>query len=191
MRLHILGRLGLGLTLLAVLLLAGCGTGENQNEEGVSSPVPSPEPTVVANTVVPNTAVAQNDIRNVDFSQTPQGQELVAGGGEILPGTIIYADLTGDGQEEAVVPVSSGGTGGDIGFAVFTERNGTLEELLASTPGRVMVEVDGGVLVETQPIYGPDDPNCCPSQLKKIYYRWDGDALVVDHEETINQPQKR
>jgi hypothetical protein len=186
MRLHMLGRLGLGLTLLAALLLAGCGTGEDKNEEGVSSPVPSPEPTVVANTIV-----AQTDIQEVDFSQTPQGQDLVAGGGEILPGTVIYADLTGDGQEEAVVPVSSGGTGGDIGFAVFTERNGTLEELLASTPGRVMVEVDEGVLVETQPIYGPDDPNCCPSQLKKIYYRWDGDALVVDHEETIDQPQKR
>jgi hypothetical protein len=164
--------------LLVALLIGACGSGAG---EGTPSPTPSP----VA------TAATYEDIRDVDFSQVPQVEDLLAGGGEVLPETVVYTDLTGDGQDEAVVPISSGGTAGDIAFAVFTLRNGVLDELLAREPGQVAVDVEDGQLVETQPIFGPNDPNCCPSQLKKTYYRWDGDELVVDHEETINQPPQK
>ncbi len=174
-----IGKLRLIAALFAALLLAGCGTGADN--EGPPSPTPSPGPT----------AVTYTDIRDVDFSEVPQVVDLLSGGGEILPETIIYADLTGNGQDEAVVPIASGGTAGDIGFAVFALRNGALEELLAKAEGRVALDVEEGQLVETQPIYGPDDPNCCPSQLKKIYYRWDGNALVPEREETIENPQKQ
>ena len=176
---HSIGRLQLAAVLFAALLLAGCGSGAD--EEGPPSPTPSPEPT----------AGTYTDIQDVDFYEVPQVVDLLSSGGEIVPETIIYADLTGDGQDEAVVPVASGGTAGDIGFAVFTLRNGAPEELLAKAEGRVALDVEEGRLVETQPIYGPDDPNCCPSQLRKIYYRWDGNALVPEREETIESPQKQ
>lgn len=179
MRFYSNGKLRLMATLFAALLVAGCGSGAD--EEGPPSPTPSPEPT----------AVTYADIQDVDFYEVPEVVDLLSSGGEIVPETIIYADLTGDGQDEAVVPIASGGTAGDIGFAVFTLRNGALDELLSKAEGRVALDVEEGQLVETQPIYGPDDPNCCPSQLRKIYYRWDGDALVPEREETIENPQKQ
>jgi hypothetical protein len=165
--------------LLVALLIGACGSGAG--EEGAPSPTPSP----VA------TAETYEDIQDVDFARAPEVKDLLAGGGEILPETVVYADLTDDGQDEAVVPISSGGTAGDIAFAVFTLHDGVLDELLARAPGQVAVAVEDGQLIETQPIYGPNDPNCCPSQLKNIYYRWDGHALVVDYEETIDQPQPK
>jgi hypothetical protein len=114
-------------------------------------------------------------------------------GGSLLPEEVILADLTGDGAEEAVIPVSSGGTGGNIAYAVFSYRDGELEEILTVKPeaGRVIVSVEDGLLVETQPIFGPEDPLCCPSQLRHTYYRWDGEELVVDHQETETVPSAK
>jgi hypothetical protein len=162
---------------------AACG--RKEEEPGAT---PSPPPGLTA-TVAP-----APDIDEVDFSQVPAVEELLKGtGGRLLPEEIVFADLTGDGAEEAVVPISSGGTGGNIAYVVFGYRNGELEEILEVKPeaGRVMMRVENGVLVETQPIYGPEDPLCCPSQLRHTYYRWDGDEFVVDHEETETVPSAK
>jgi len=190
-------RWALGLLLLvAALVVAACNIGKNQEPGAtptsvpVSSPssVPSEEPEPTA------TAVANPDIQGVDFSQVPAVEELVAdSGGRVLPQEIIFADLTGDGADEAVVPVSSGGSGGNVAYAVFGYRGGDLKELLVVKPeaGRVTVAVEDGMLVETQPVYAPEDPLCCPSQLRHTYYRWDGSELVVDHEKTETVPSAK
>jgi hypothetical protein len=173
----------LPLLLVAALVIAGCGQKDNQAE---STPSPTLEPTA--------TAEASPDISQVDFSQVPAVQSLLEdSGGRLLPEEIIFADLTGDGVDEAVVPISSGGTGGDIAYAVFGDRGGDLEELLQVKPeaGRVTAAVEDGVLVDTQPIYAPEDPLCCPSQLRRTYYRWDGKELVVDREETESAPSAK
>jgi hypothetical protein len=185
----------LGLLLLAAaLLVAACDTGQEQEPGATptSSPAPtsspSPKPEATA------TVAASSDIEGVDFSEVPAVEDLLAeSGGRLLPQEIIFADLTGDGAEEAVVPISSGGTGGNVAYAVFGYRGGDLEEFLVVRPeaGRVMVSVEGGVLVETQPVYAPEDPLCCPSQLRHTYYRWDGSELVVDHEETETVPSAK
>lgn len=169
--------------LIAGLVVAACG---QPDEEPEATSSPPPERTA---TVVP-----APDIAEVDFSRVRAVEDLLEGsGGYLLPEEIIITDLTGDGAEEAVVPVSSGGTGGNIAYAVFGYRDGDLEEILQVKPeaGRVMVSVEDGVLVETQPIYGPEDPLCCPSQLRHTYYRWDGDEFVVDHEETETVPSAK
>jgi hypothetical protein len=183
----------LGLLLLgAALVVAACGTGQEQETQTTPSPSASlspsakPEPTA--------TVVSNPDVHEVDFSQVPAVKELLEdSGGRLLPQEIIFADLTGDGAEEAVVPISSGGTGGNVAYAVFGYRGGDLKELLVVKPeaGRVMVAVEDGVLVETQPVYAPEDPLCCPSQLRHTYYRWDGSELVVDHEETEKAPSAK
>ena len=176
--------IGLLILLVAGLVVAACG--RFQDEEPEATPSPPPEGTA---TVVP-----APDIAEVDFSEVPAVEDLLEGsGGRLLPEEIIITDLTGDGAEEAVVPVSSGGTGGNIAYAVFGYRDGDLEEILQVKPeaGRVMVSVEDGVLVETQPVYGPEDPLCCPSQLRHTYYRWDGDEFVVDHEETETVPSAK
>lgn len=177
-------RTGLLVLLVAGLVLAACG--RFQDDEPEATPSPPPESTA---TVVPGP-----DIVDVDFSQVPAVDDLLEGsGGRLLPEEIIIADLTGDGVGEAVVPISSGGTGGNIAYAVFGYRDGDLEEILRVKPeaGRVTVSVEDGMLVETQPVYGPEDPLCCPSQLLHTYYRWDGDELVVDHEETETVPSAK
>lgn len=192
--LHRPGRV-LGLLLLvAALLVAACDIGQEQEPE--ATPTSSPEPTSSpAPTLEPTaTVVASPDIEGVDFSQVPAVEDLLAeGGGRLLPEQIIFADLTGDGAEEAVVPISSGGSGGNVAYAVFGYRGGDLEELLVVRPeaGRVTVSVEDGALVETQPVYAPEDPLCCPSELRHTYYRWDGSELVVDYETTEKVPSAK
>jgi len=163
---------------LLLALVAGCGKGEENEGE--------PTPTT---TILPATAA---DILAVDFSRVEEVRKLIdsIGGGEVLPGEVIFADLTGDDKPEAVVRIASGGTAGDVAYAVFAYRDGKLTALLTVRPetGRVQVAVEGGVLKETQPLYGPEDPLCCPSRLQNTYYRWDGQALAVDRQETVDNP---
>lgn len=169
--------------LVAALVIAGCGENDGQAE---TTPSPVIEPTA--------TVEIASDISDVDFSQVSVVQSLLEdSGGRLLPEEIVFADLTGDGVDEAVVPINSGGTGGDIAYAVFGERGGELKELLQVKPeaGRVTTAVEDGVLVETQPVYAPEDPLCCPSQLRRTYYRWDGEELVVDREETETAPSAK
>ncbi len=170
--------------LVAGLLAAGCGEAQDEEPEPTSSP-----PAEATATATPGPSIDE-----VDFSQVPAVEDLLAeSGGQVLPQEVILTDLTGDGADEAVVPINSGGTGGDVAYAVFTYRDGGLDEILQVRPeaGRVSVSVEEGMLLETQPVYGPEDPLCCPSQLRHTYYRWDGDELVVDHEETETVPSAK
>ena len=169
---------------VAALVAAACGAKDDEDQPEPTLP-PPPESTA---TVAPGPA-----IEGVDFSQVPAVEDLVKDtGGVLLPEETLFADLTGDGADEAVVPISSGGSGGNVAYAVLGYRDGDLEEILAVKPepeaGRVTMAVEDGVLVETQPVYGPEDPLCCPSQLQHTYYRWDGEDLVVDHQETETAP---
>jgi hypothetical protein len=176
--------------LVAALVLAACGKQEEEQPPVTTSP--SPESTATA---APVTTVTPNpEIDQVDFSQVPAVQALAEQtGGRLLPQEIIFADLTGDGSEEAVVPISSGGSGGNIAYAVFGYRGGDLQELLVANPaaGRVVIAIEDGMLVDTQPVYAPEDPLCCPSQLQHTYYRWDGSRFVVDHQETEKEPSAK
>jgi guanyl-specific ribonuclease Sa len=175
------------LLLGAALVLAACGT--QKEDESQVTPSAAPEQTATVEAATPS-----SEIREVDFSQVPAVEELLAASGSRLaPDQIIFADLTGDGVDEAVVPISTGGSAGNFAYAVFGYQGGDLEELLVAKPeaGRVTVSVEDGVLVETQPIYAPEDPFCCPSQLRHIYYRWDGSELVVDHQTTEKAPSAK
>ncbi len=110
-------------------------------------------------------------------------------GGEVDPASIIYVDLTEDGVEDAIVPVSSGGTLGDIAVFVYGYGSGGLGLLLEAFPQQsssIHAGLDGqGRLVTEEGVFGPDDPLCCPSEVLRRYYRWDGTALVVDREEQV------
>jgi hypothetical protein len=180
----------LGLLLLVAAAAAACNNQEGEQPPGTASP--SPEST--ATEAAAASATPNPEIDQVDFSEVPGVQALVEQtGGRLLPQEIIFADLTGDGSDEAVVPISSGGTGGNIAYAVFGYRAGSLQELLVANPatGRVMITIENGMLVDTQPVYAPEDPLCCPSQLQHTYYRWDGGRFVVDHQETEKEPSAK
>ena len=114
------------------------------------------------------------------------------GGGGVDPRAIVYADLTGDRREEAVVPVDSGGTLGNLAYLVFTLRGSTPALILTrtldrSSAGGLKMTVEDGKLVETVAEYGPQDPLCCPSVLRRTTFRWDGSLMQVEREEKVPQ----
>jgi hypothetical protein len=92
---------------------------------------------------------------------------------------LLYADLTGDGRPETVVTIFSGGTAGDIAFYVLTGEGSGLHSIKSSNREyKIGVKVVAGRLQVTRPLYGAQDPNCCPGHLEITTYRYDGVRLV-------------
>ena len=181
---------GRGLRLAAVLLsillafAAGCD-GDEDGATPTGSPAATEEPTL---TPMPATATAPPDIRQQDLTEQPGLREFLnSAGGEVMPDAITYADLTVDGSEEAVVPVSSGGEGGDIAVFVFGYGPTGLQELLRVLPENRSLRADviDDTLTVTEPVFGPGDPLGRPSELRKTTYEWNGTALVVGSQETV------
>lgn len=172
----------LTVALLAVglaLVAAGC----NGDSAGTGT-TPTGEPSATA-TAVPTGAP---DIRDAVLTDQPGLSEFIAQtGGVVDTSRILYEDLTGSGADEAIVPVSSGGEGGDIAIFVFGFGDSGIEELLREVPSdsSIQASVEDGQLVTTQGAFAPGDPLCCPSEVLHRYYAWDGTKLVVDREEQV------
>ena len=162
-----------------------------------SGKTPTPSTTAASTPAPVETSTAAptgGDIRSLDLEHTaPVQREIAATGGEYVQTSVIYDDLTGDGVDEAVVPIASGGTLGDLAYIVLSSGASGVIQLLASAPdpesgGGLAVAVVNGKLVETRPIYGPTDPNCCPSQLRTTVYAWDGSKLSQESTSTAPNP---
>ena len=166
--------------LFGLLLVFSLACGDGGAGDGVSG---TPQP--------PDDSEA---IRAVDFEQRDELQDLISqlGGGAVEAGAVVYADLTGDQREEAIVPVTSQGTQGNIGYLVFRLESDQPDVILTRTVDRtsasgLQMSAEDGVLLETRGEFGPDDPFCCPSQLRETTFRWDGSQLQVDSEVLIQQ----
>jgi hypothetical protein len=132
-------------------------------------------------------------IRQVDFRAVPEVQTLLRqlGSASVDTSAIVYGDLTGDRRDEAAVPIDSGGTLGNVAFLVFSQRSGAPALILTRTvdsASGIVMQVEGGKLTETRAEFGPEDPFCCPSKLRKTSFRWDGARLQVEREEVIVNP---
>ncbi len=171
------------LSLGASGLLLACGDDENG---GSATATRTLEPTAtLAPTVPAATPTPGPDIRQDDLTLQPGLQEyLTTSGGVVTDDSISYADVTGDGVEDAVIPISSGGEGGNIAVIVYSYQPAGLTELLRVTTQTSLTVglVDGGILV-TEASYAPGDPFCCPTDLKTTTYRWNGSALVPEEQE--------
>jgi len=165
---------------LAALTLVACGDCHEKAETRTPSA-----------TAQPTSSPAPPDIREIDLSQQPAVKALLQHlGGEVVANDILYADLTGDGREEAIVPISSGGTAGNLAFIVLGYRGGELDTLLSEVPAEssVQVELEDHQLVELLPVYSPGDTPGFPSRIKKVHYIWKDGALVVGQEEVVENP---
>jgi hypothetical protein len=92
------------------------------------------------------------------------------------------ADFTADGQPDMVLGFSSGGTAGDTGWFVFRGGAGGGWQLVLKRLKLYKVGVfrAGGDLVESQPVYRKNDPNCCPTGgFDRVRFHWDGSRFVV------------
>ncbi len=177
----------LALVLLAAIAVAGC----RSSSGGTKTPTSAAGSPTVAATSATGTATVSDAIRSVDLKSAPAVTQLLDDtGGQYVQAAVIYADVTGDNAEEAVVPISSGGTMGDVAFVVVADDGSKV--LLSEYPkgsAGMAVAVTGGKIVETQPVPGPDDPECCPSMLRVTTYAWNGAALAVESVNTVANPQ--
>lgn len=183
----------------------------------------------VAVSTPPSTALSPSDthaaspIRLIDFSnfthprtaglRTPGGRrtfELKGGRFEetksevgMHMGDIIYGDVTGDGEEEAMVSlgVETGGSAIPNCVYIYTIVQKKPALLWAFETGdradgglrRVYAE-GGGLVVElygkgTHPggeLYGSEDtPACCAKSVTRTRYRWDGRRFVQQGESEV------
>jgi hypothetical protein len=175
---------------LATLLLVSC------DDDATSVPDPTVTAAVATDLpaetepALPTVTPGASGIREFDFSTHADVAAFISqNGGTVDTTAILYADLTGDGAEEAIVPVSSGGTLGNLAIFVFgydSLYGATM--LLQAVPegsGGIRADLQEGQLFTDEAVFGPNDPQCCPSTVHRTFYRWDGTALIVDREEDI------
>lgn len=101
-------------------------------------------------------------------------QLLAAGAAFVSPRE--FADLTGDGKEDAVVAVATPGAAGAIAGYVLTADGssaGRLRVAFASqTEYRLRLKLDGPTLTFAVPAWRAGDDLCCPSRLRERDYAW-------------------
>ena len=135
------------------------------------APVASPAPAACSAAAAKAAILASPSLRSL--------RPIVLNGGGV--DKLICSDFTRDGQADMAATVFSGGTAGDIAWVVFRRSHGSwvlaLRELDRYKLGLFRV---GGDLVESQPVYRKNDPNCCPTGgFDHRSFRWNGRALAV------------
>jgi hypothetical protein len=112
---------------------------------------------------------------NVAAPSSPDGTL----GGYALIDAVVYGDLDGDGAEEAIVMIDSGGTGGLLGFLLYREADPAPKMMLVYTGYKLGVAIEGDKVVIHQPNYVGFEPNCCPSSISRTLNVLAGDRLVT------------
>ena len=122
----------------------------------------------------------------------PRTTEVVAGllrsdAGHVSPRPA-FADLTGDGKEDAVASVHSGGAAGAVAVYVLSAdgtKSGRLRTVFRSQSlYRARTKVGRGVLTVAQPDYATGDDLCCPAARVERDYGWDAKAKRLRHRAT-------
>ncbi|HZO63142.1 MAG TPA: hypothetical protein VFB35_09200 [Gaiellaceae bacterium] len=93
---------------------------------------------------------------------------------------VLCHDFTRDGRTDLAVTIASGGTAGDIGFAVFRAVPGGWRVALARGGYKIGLFRLGGDVAGSQPVYRTNDPNCCPTGgFDHVRFHWNGTKFVV------------
>lgn len=118
-----------------------------------------------------------------------EGEDGVAG--YAMTEGILYGDFSGDGRDEAVISLYSGGTAGNLGLLVYREGDDG-PELVTVLPGyKIGAVADGDALVVREPHYAGWEPNCCASGMRETRYILDDEGLVVVAESDEGEPAAR
>ena len=77
---------------------------------------------------------------------------------------LLCHDFTRDGRVDMAFTFASGGTAGDVAWVVFRRAGAGWKLALSRLSGyKIALRRAGADIVETQPIYLENDPNCCPT----------------------------
>lgn len=96
--------------------------------------------------------------------------------------SVKYADLDGDGAEEAFVVVqgqTAGSSGAYLTAFVYAWRNGRAEQIWSQCEENSAVSLKGKAIRFTHPEWKDDDAHCCFSYVTTDTYRWKGSAIVL------------
>jgi hypothetical protein len=126
-----------------------------------------------------NLATAKRAIASTQLRMTLLGTKVV----RVSPSSadrVLCHDFTRDGRADLAVTIASGGTAGDVGFAVFRSTPGGPQVALARNGYKLGLFRVGGDLVSSQPVYRRNDPNCCPTGgFDHLRFHWNGKRFVV------------
>lgn len=122
-------------------------------------------------------AVVKSTRLTVAASQSISGESYRISPGDI-DGTICFS--LPSGKKAMVVTVGSGGTAGDIDWAIYVAGRKGWELSLVRGGYKLGLVRKGADIVETNPIYKKNDPNCCPSGgFVHARWHWTGRKFVV------------
>lgn len=88
---------------------------------------------------------------------------------------VLFADLTGEGKDDAIVTVDSGGAAGIVALYVFSAGTGSDLKVVYRNQGmyRGRARVNPGPsLVYLVPVYKDGDELCCPSSYRETTLKW-------------------
>jgi hypothetical protein len=95
-------------------------------------------------------------------------------------GRFICHDFTGDGIADSAFTINSGGSSGTLGWGIVAGVSGGGAKLSRFfkndlSPG---MKRSGRSILVSSPIYGPNDPNCCPRAFLIRTFRWNGHTFA-------------
>jgi hypothetical protein len=88
---------------------------------------------------------------------------------------VLFADLTGEGKQDAVVTVDSGGAAGIVALYVFSAGSGSDLKIVYRNQRlyRAAARINPGpALVYSTPQWKDDDEFCCPSAYRETELKW-------------------
>jgi hypothetical protein len=95
----------------------------------------------------------------------------------------VFADLTGDGKDDAIVLVESAGAAGAIAAYVFSTDgspggdSAPLRMVFRSQSlYRAQARARTGALIVDTPLYARGDDVCCPGKMQQREYTWSASA---------------
>jgi len=90
-------------------------------------------------------------------------------------------DVTGDGKPDVFLKMRAEGSGRFFGVFIFDMPSKTrVREIFGKGPiAHGQAGIEGERIWLMEPLYQPDDPNCCPSSWKKTWWEYEGGFFVV------------
>ena len=111
----------------------------------------------------------------LDSDQVSHSIKVTLKKGGFVSSELMFADLTGEGKDDAVVTVDSGGAAGIIAVYVFSAGTGKDLKVVYRNQRlyRGLARVNPGpALVYVLPHYEAGDELCCPTSYNETELKW-------------------